>query len=122
MINHHISDLIARINNARLRNSTKLSVVYTKDNLRIITKLEKEGCVNNINTNLEDKIINFSLNNNSFVKIQVISTPGRRIYRGWKNIHESYSYQTLIRTSKGVKTSSEAINEKLGGEILLKIK
>lgn len=46
MITHQISDLIARINNARNNlKSSKIDIIKTKDNLAIISKLEKEGFI-----------------------------------------------------------------------------
>ena len=121
MINHHISDLIARINNARNNyksSKSPVKVVNTKENLAILIKLENEGFVKT--PQIKNNEIIFSLN--SIQKIKVISTPGRRIYRGWKDLHEGYSYITLIRTSQGILTTSEAIIQKLGGEMILKIR
>lgn len=45
MINHQISDLIARINNARNLKSKKIKVVNTKENIAILSQLEKEGFI-----------------------------------------------------------------------------
>lgn len=118
MINHQISDLIARINNARNLESKKINVVKTNENIAIISKLEKEGYI----TVVEITKNAIRLIPNSIQKIKVISTPGRRIYRSWKDLKQGYSYITLIRTSQGIITSSEAIVKKLGGEILLKIR
>ena len=56
-------------------------------------------------------------------EITKVSTPGRRIYAGVDEIPKVKSGRgtMLISTSKGILTSQEAIKQKLGGELLVKV-
>lgn len=122
MINHHISDLVSRINNARLSLTQVCEIENTKQNLLVLQKLEKENYIRILeipkNQNLGGKI---KLIINRIKMIKVVSTPGRRIFRKWKQLTLGTSYTYFIRTSKGILTSHEAISYKLGGEVLFKI-
>ena len=53
-------------------------------------------------------------------KIDRVSKPGRRIYKGFRDIPEVINGLgiMIISTSKGIKSDRECRAEKLGGEIL----
>ena len=52
--------------------------------------------------------------------IEKVSTPGRRVYRGYKNMPRVINgYGTLIvSTSVGVTTGKKAVEKKVGGELI----
>jgi len=56
-------------------------------------------------------------------EIDRISKPGRRVYVAASEIPKVKSGRglVLVSTSKGVMTGSEAVKNKLGGELLLKV-
>ena len=56
-------------------------------------------------------------------EINKVSTPGRRIYAGVNEIPKVKSGRgtVLVSTSKGIMTGQEAVKNKLGGEILVKV-
>jgi small subunit ribosomal protein S8 len=61
--------------------------------------------------------------NTNITEIQRLSKPGRRVYVGADEIPRVKSGRglVLISTSKGVITGHEAVKQRLGGELLLKV-
>lgn len=55
--------------------------------------------------------------------IEKVSTPGRRVYAGYKNLPRVYNgYGTLIvSTSKGIITGKSAGESRVGGELICKV-
>jgi small subunit ribosomal protein S8 len=55
--------------------------------------------------------------------IQKISTPGRRVYSGYKDMPRVFNgYGTVIvSTSIGVTTGKKAVEKLVGGELLCKV-
>lgn len=67
--------------------------------------------------------INEAGKNASFTELTRMSKPGRRMYSAAADIPRVKSGRgiVLVSTSKGVMTGSEAVKQKLGGELLLKV-
>ena len=61
--------------------------------------------------------------NSNITEITRLSKPGRRVYVGAADIPRVKSGRglVLISTSKGVITGHEAVKQRLGGELLLKV-
>jgi small subunit ribosomal protein S8 len=124
-----IADLLTRIRNAAMVGkheirvpSSKLKVVVAeqlkKNNYLVGVKIEaakpRDILVVTINKPGENSVIN---------EITRLSKPGRRVYVKSEDIPKVKSGRglVLISTSKGVITGREAVKQKLGGELLLKI-
>lgn len=71
-------------------------------------------------------IVNLNVDSSGKVLLHTInikSKPGKRIYAGWKSLLPlTKDHSALIRTSKGIYTLTQAIECKIGGEILLTYK
>lgn len=67
--------------------------------------------------------INTEGTNPRFTSITRLSTPGRRLYAGVKDIPQIKSGRgiVIVSTSKGVMSSTEARKQRLGGELICKI-
>ena len=67
--------------------------------------------------------INKEGENPTFTELTRMSKPGRRMYVGANDIPRVKSGRgiVLMSTSKGVVTGQEAIKQRLGGEVLLKV-
>ena len=67
--------------------------------------------------------INEAGENPTFTELTRLSKPGRRVYVAASEIPKVKSGRglVLISTSKGVMTGHEAVKNKLGGELLLKV-
>lgn len=124
-----VADLITRIRNAIAVGKTEIRVPTSKLKLAVAKKLEKINYVEKVEVE-EAKprgilhiVINNEGENARINEITKVSTPGRRIYAGVDEIPKVKSGRgtMLISTSKGILTSQEAIKQKLGGELLVKV-
>ena len=124
-----VADLITRIRNAIAVGKTEIRVPTSKLKLAVAKKLEKINYIEKVEVE-EAKprgilhiVINNEGENARINEITKVSTPGRRIYAGVDEIPKVKSGRgtMLISTSKCILTSQEAIKQKLGGELLVKV-
>ena len=127
--NHRISDLTARINNAVSKNKYDLLVPNTKITRKILDVLEEEGFIRGYQLkDFNSLIINLKYYKNKSVinSLSVVSKPSKRVYFSkeeiiqWKNENNKFSL-LLISTNMGIFTHQEALNWKIGGEVLISI-
>ena len=124
-----IADLLTRIRNAALVGKTEVRVPTSK-----LKKIVAEQLVKNhylADVKLEDGkprgTLVITINNNgenaAFTELARVSKPGRRVYVSSADIPKVKQGRgiVLVSTSKGVMTGAEAVNNKLGGEVLLKV-
>lgn len=124
-----IADLLTRIRNAALVGKTEVHVPTSK-----LKKIVAEQLVKNhylADVKLEDGkprgTLVITINNNgenaAFTELARVSKPGRRIYVSSADIPKVKQGRgiVLVSTSKGVMTGAEAVKNKLGGEVLLKV-
>jgi small subunit ribosomal protein S8 len=124
-----IADLITRIRNAILVGKNEIRVPTSKLKVAVAESLKKSGYVDNVEVE-EAKprgilrvIINKPEQNARITEIARVSTPGRRVYVGADDIPKVKSGRgtMLISTSKGIMTTREAVKNRLGGELLVKV-
>lgn len=122
-----IADMLTKIRNAVVSRHEKVDVSSSKLKLEIVKILKTEGYIKNFKKIAEDgrSIIRVflkydDLNNPVIHGIQKISTPGRRVYSGFKNLPRVYNgFGTLIvSTSAGVTTGKKATEKMVGGEVI----
>ena len=124
-----IADLLTRIRNAALVGKTEVRVPTSK-----LKKIVAEQLVKNhylADVKLEDGkprgTLVITINNNgenaAFTELARVSKPGRRIYVSSADIPKVKQGRgiVLVSTSKGVMIGAEAVKNKLGGEVLLKV-
>jgi len=124
-----VADLLTRIRNAVMVGKSEIRVPTSKLKETIARELKKAGYLTDIATEKgtpRDTLvitINKAGENSVITEIERMSKPGRRIYAGVSDIPKIKSGRgiVLISTSKGVMTGSQAIKERLGGELLCKI-
>ena len=124
-----VADLITRIRNAIAVGKTEIRVPTSKLKLAVAEKLQKINYIEKVE--LEEasprSIIHIVINNEGenarINEISKVSKPGRRVYAGIEEIPRVKSGRgtVLISTSKGIMTGQEALKNKLGGEILVKV-
>ncbi|MBQ8157107.1 30S ribosomal protein S8 [Candidatus Saccharibacteria bacterium] len=124
-----VADLITRIRNAIAVGKTEIRVPTSKLKYAIADKLQKIHYLEKVE--LEDAkprailhiIINNADENARINEISKVSKPGRRIYAGVSEIPKVKSGRgtVLVSTSKGIMTGQEAVKNKLGGEVLIKV-
>ncbi len=124
-----IADLLTRIRNANMVGKTEIRVPTSK-----LKKVVAEQLVKN--HYLADVKVEDGKPRGTLVvtlakpgatcpinEIARVSKPGRRVYASAADIPKVKSGRgiVLISTSKGVMTGREAVQNKLGGEVLLKV-
>ena len=124
-----VADLITRIRNAIAVGKTEIRVPTSKLKYAVADKLQKTNYIDSVELEKAEPrdilhvIINKEGENARINEISKISTPGRRIYAGVAEIPKVKSGRgtVLVSTSKGIMTGQEAVKNKLGGEILVKV-
>lgn len=124
-----IADLLTRIRNAAAVGKTEVRVPASKIKRVVAEQLKKNGYLAAV-TEEDGKprgtlviTINEAGQNATFSELTRMSKPGRRMYVAAADIPRVKSGRgiVLVSTSKGVMTGSEAVKNKLGGELLLKV-
>ncbi|OGK20767.1 30S ribosomal protein S8 [Candidatus Roizmanbacteria bacterium RIFCSPHIGHO2_02_FULL_37_15] len=120
-----VVDLIIRIKNGYMARREIVEVVYSQFNKEVLKKLKQLKFIKDFQE--KDRKIQVELlyedKNAAITGVQIYSKPGRRYYvsyRELKPILGSLGY-SIISTSKGILTNSEARKRKLGGELLFSI-
>lgn len=124
-----IADLLTRIRNAAMVGKTEVRVPTSKLKQTVAEQLQKAGYLADVA--VEDGkprgtlvvTINRAGENATFTELARVSKPGRRVYVGADDIPRVKSGRgiVLVSTSKGVITGQEAVKQRLGGEVLLKV-
>lgn len=124
-----VADLITRIRNAIAVGKNEIRVPTSKLKLAVAEKLQKIHYLEKVEIeeaqprNILHIVINKAGENAAINEISKVSTPGRRIYAGVSEIPKVKSGRgtVLVSTSKGIMTGQEAVKNKLGGEVLVKV-
>jgi small subunit ribosomal protein S8 len=130
LVNDIISDGLTRIRNAIMRRQEITKLLYSGTMENILVILQEKGYLDSFKVVEEGsrKFINVVLRYNDDGKTVVseivrISKPGRRIYKGYKDLKRFKSGYGIIivSTSKGLMPNEEAFKQKVGGEVLCSI-
>ena len=124
-----LADLITRIRNAIMVGKTEIRVPTSKLKYAVAEKLQKIHYLEKVEVEEAQPrgtlhiVINNEGENARINEISKVSKPGRRIYAGANEIPKVKSGRgtVLVSTSKGIMTGQEAVKNKLGGEILVKV-
>ena len=125
-----VADMLTKIRNASRAKFEKVDIVPSKLKLEIIKILKNEGFVKNFKKVTQDDesvirvFLKYDEQENPIIHgIQSVSTPGRRVYTGYKDMPRVLNgFGTLIvSTSTGVITGKKASVGKVGGEIICKV-
>lgn len=124
-----IADLLTRIRNASMVGKTEVRVPTSKLKKVVAEQLVKNNYLADVK--LEDGkprgtlVITLVRDGASspITEITRVSKPGRRVYASASDIPKVKQGRgiVLVSTSKGVMTGGEAVKQKLGGEVLLKV-
>ena len=125
-----LADLFSRIRNAQLRKKKIVSSPVSKMRESILEVLKKEGYIRGYartehTTGRQELDIALKYDEGGPVisNITRISKPGRRVYSGVERIpfiHNGLGI-SIISTSQGVMSDTDARDKKIGGEIICKV-
>lgn len=121
-----IADMLTRIRNAQSVNKSTVSMPASKLKSAIANVLKDEGYIEDFAVQANDgkPVLNISLKYYAgrpvIEKIERVSKPGLRIYKGSQNIPKVMNGLgvTIVSTSKGVMTDRKAQAAGIGGEVL----
>ena len=131
-VNAPVHDMLIRIKNAYMARKTNVDgVQYSKLKENVLAILKNNGFVKNfsvVDEGNNKKFISIELKEvtNPVQDIPVIkfySKPSRRVYVSYKDLHKVAGGLGIgvISTNKGLITTKEAKQQKVGGELLFEI-
>jgi small subunit ribosomal protein S8 len=130
MTSDPIADMLTRIRNALMIGHRSVEIPYSKIKAEIARILVEEGYVETYSIGDEQpvRMIHVKLKYYGerrtrrpvITELQRISKPGRRVYRGRKELPRVLSGTgiAILTTPKGVMTAQQARRERVGGEVL----
>lgn len=132
MMTDPIADLLTRIRNAIMAKHETTTVPYSKMKEAIVKVLLEEGFIKNYQVmtgnKISEKRIKIYLKYDKYGtpvinSLTRISKPGRRIYKGYREIKKVLDTLgiAIISTPKGVMSDKIARKLKLGGEVICEV-
>ncbi len=125
-----VADMLTKVRNAAAARHEKVDVPASKLKLEIVKILKTEGYIKNFKKVQEDGhsviriLLKYDGSNNPVIHgAKKISTPGRRVYSGYKDLPRVFNgYGTVIvSTSSGVTTGKKATEKMVGGELICSV-
>ncbi len=125
-----VADMLTKVRNAAVARHEKVDIPASKLKLEIVKIMKTEGYIKNFKKVQEDGksiiriILKYDDSNNPVIHgVKKISTPGRRVYSGYKDLPRVFNgYGTIIvSTSSGVTTGKKASEKMVGGELICSI-
>lgn len=124
-----IADLLTRIRNAAMVGKNEVRVPSSKLKKVVAEQLKKNNYLLDVKVEASKPrdtlviTINKAGESTTISEITRLSKPGRRVYVAANEIPRVKNGRglVLISTSKGVMTGYEAVKQRLGGELLLKV-
>lgn len=125
-----VADMLTKIRNANLAKFEKVDVTTSKLKLEVVKILKNEGYVKNFKKTTKGSVnyIRIFLKYDSMEKpiihgLKKISTPGRRMYTGYKKMPRIYNGHGIlvVSTSIGVITGRKASEKQIGGELICSV-
>ena len=129
-INDPLGDMLARIRNAQMRHKTKVTTPASKLREHVLDVLAEEGYIRGYSRreidggHIElDIELKYHEGTPVIRTIRRISTPGRRVYFGIKDLPRVYNGLgiSILSTPRGVMSDAEARAANVGGEILCRV-
>lgn len=125
-----IGDMLTRIRNAQLREKHEVAIPYSKFRVSVLEVLKDEGYitsykVQDIRNNIKEIVVTLKYHEGqgAIIKVHRVSTPGRRVYRGSKDLKGYYDGLgiEILSTSRGVMSDHMARSKNVGGEVICKV-
>jgi small subunit ribosomal protein S8 len=122
-----VADMLTKVRNAAMARHEKVDIPASKLKLEIVKILKTEGYIKNFKKVSQDGsncirvFLKYDEKNTPIIHgIEKVSTPGRRVYAGYKDLPRVYNgYGTVIvSTSLGVTTGKKAQEKQVGGELI----
>ncbi len=125
-----VADMLTKVRNAVMARHEKVDIPASKLKLEIVKILKTEGYIKNFKKVNQDGancirvFLKYDDKNTPVIHgLEKVSTPGRRVYAGYKDLPRVFNgYGTVIvSTSLGVTTGKKAQEKQVGGELICKV-
>ena len=124
-----IADLLTRIRNCLMVGKNEIFLPTSKLKVAVVEALKNAGYLANFELidHAPRAVLHVTIAEEgkaaTIHEIEKVSKPGRRVYVAADEIPKVKSGRgtVLVSTSKGIMTGQEAVKNKLGGEILVKV-
>lgn len=125
-----VADMLTKIRNASQAKHEKVDISNSQLKLQIIKIMKNEGFVKNFKKVTKDNatfirvFLKYDDAQNPVIHgIKRISTPGRRVYSGYREMPRVYNGfgTVIVSTSSGVITGKKASEQLVGGELICSI-
>ena len=130
-ISDPVADMLTKIRNASQARHEKVEIPTSRMKLQIVKILKNEGyiknfkkVVNKYGSNFIRVFLKYDEKQNPVLHgIDRISTPGRRVYSGYRDMPRVYNGYgvVVVSTSSGIITGKKASEKKVGGELICTI-
>ncbi|MBL0942103.1 MAG: 30S ribosomal protein S8 [Alphaproteobacteria bacterium] len=129
-ISDPIADMLTRIRNAQKVKKAEVLSPASKERINVLEVLKREGYIRGyssyeIRPNIKEIKIELKYRDDEPVihEVKRISKPGRRVYASIKDLPYVWNGLgiSIVSTSKGVMSDSEARKANIGGEILCNV-
>ncbi|RKX92384.1 MAG: 30S ribosomal protein S8 [Spirochaetes bacterium] len=125
-----LADMLTKIRNASSAKFEKVDVKTSKLKLEVVKILKNEGYIKNFKKTTKENVnyirifLKYDSQDRSVIHgLKKISTPGRRMYTGYKKLPRIYNGHGIlvVSTSDGVITGKKASEKKIGGELICSV-
>ena len=125
-----LGDMLTRIRNGQQARKTKITSPASRLRTNVLEVLKREGFIRGfseqeVRTGISEIEIELKYHDGDPVirEINRVSTPGRRVYSGVKDLPRVYDGLgiSILSTPRGVLSDSEARDQNVGGEILCQV-
>ena len=124
-----IADMLSRIRNAIMARHVRTEMPLSKMKLRIAQILKDEGYIEDFSSQAEAPatltvLLKYGRDKNSaIIGMRRLSRPGRRVYVSHAELPKVMSGMgiSIVSTSRGVLTGSQAEQQRVGGELLCEV-
>ncbi|MEK7629784.1 MAG: 30S ribosomal protein S8 [Patescibacteria group bacterium] len=119
-------DLLIKIKNAEMARKKVVKSPFSKMDLSVAELLARQNIVKKVEVRgrSQKKSLEIELKDEPVIHgLKLLSRPSRRLYAGYKEIKRPKGgYGLLVlSTPKGIMTASEALKQKVGGQLLFEI-
>ncbi|TAK04987.1 30S ribosomal protein S8 [Patescibacteria group bacterium] len=129
MMTDPIADMLTRIRNAAKVRKPDLTLPYSRMKLSIAQILVQEGFIAAVETRGENikkelrLVLKYDGRESTIHGVSRVSTPGRRVYIGYKEIPQVRSGYgvAILSTPSGIMSGAQARKQKVGGELLCEV-
>jgi small subunit ribosomal protein S8 len=126
MMTDPIADLLTRIRNANKAGLDKVDIPASKMKANICRVLKEEGYIKSFKIAAKSPseiVIRVGIKEGAIVGLKRVSTPGLRVYKGYREMPRVLSGLgiSIVSTSAGILSSRKAAALKLGGEVICNV-